>query len=261
MTDEAVQAIGPADPVEAARGDLARAHKQLAERANDVFQATASFVGELVELLLDGIVVAQPGRTAELGRKGVDRLRSDLAETRSKLTVDSYRRLKDSFAWTYPQAEPAWAGDADRVPLYQGGKAMPWMIDDTVRALGASAAQLAAGAGYAISPTRLDETPSSGPARRRIPPTRVWETGADEAVERYVGPYAVPIRLIVALRGYSDARLQYFRRLRVLRRLDADRRERDARIDDEVMRQELLQPAAVLWSVAASTPPASAPTE
>lgn len=249
MADEAAQPVAPSGPVDAAREGVTRAHKQLAERATEVFQATAACVVDLVEAQLEGFVVAQPGRTEELKPKGVERLGADLAAARTKLTADSFRRLKDAFGWTYPQAAPAWIGDADRVPLYQGGTTLPWMIDDTIRALVPVAARLAAEAGYAVWPPPAEKDPSVR-ERRRLPPSTIWERGADDSVLRYLGPYPAPVRLVVALRSYSDARLQYFRRLRALRRIEADLLDRDARIDDEVARREVAQPAAALWSVA-----------
>jgi hypothetical protein len=250
MTDEAPQPVAPPGPVDMARNDVSKAHKQLAERANDVFQATATFVADLVESQVEAFVIAQPARTDELKRKGVERLEGDLAAARTKLTEESWRRLKDAFSWAYPQAAPAWIGEADRLPLYQGGTSLPWMIDDTIRGLVTTAARLAAGAGYDIWPEPpVDKDPATRD-RPRLPPSAIWEKGADGGVARYLGPYGAPAPLVVALRSYSDARLRYFRRLRALRRLEADLRDRDARIEDEVVRNEVVQPAAALWSEA-----------
>jgi hypothetical protein len=249
MTDEAPQTEAPT-PVDVALDGVSKAHQQLAERANEVFQATATFVADLVESQVEAFVIAQPARTEELKRKGVERLEADLAAARTRLTGESYRRLKDAFSWTYPQAAPAWIGEADRLPLYEGGTSLPWMIDDTIRGLVTTAARLAAAAGYDIWPEPpLDKDPATRD-RPRLRPSATWEKGADGGVARYLGPYSAPTRLIVALRSYSDARLQYFRRLRALRRIESDVRDRDARIEDEVVRNEVVQPAAALWSEA-----------
>ena len=71
---------------------------------------------------------------------------------------------------------------------------------------------------------------------------------ADGTVQRYLGPFAVPSKLVVALRSYSDARLRYFRKLRALRRLEAEKSARDAQIESEVLRDAALLPATALWS-------------
>ena len=84
-----------------------------------------------------------------------------------------------------------------------------------------------------------------------VTPRSQWEISADGTVQRYLGPFAVPSKLVVALRSYSDARLRYFRKLRALRRLEAEKSARDARIESEVARDAALLPATALWSSSA----------
>ena len=241
-----VMALGPVD---AARADVDKAHKGLGDRAGEVFHATAACVLELVDTQVEAFVVTQPERTSELGAKGVEKLRSELAAARSKLTADCHRRLKDAFGWTFPQSPPDWIGEADRVPLFNGSVTLPWMVDDTIRALVPAAARLVAANGYEVWPRQPKVQPGT-PERPRLPPQLVWERAADGSAKRYLGSYRAPARLIVAMRSYSDARLQYFKRLRALHRLETERRERDARIEDDVAAQEVVQPAAALWSAA-----------
>ncbi len=215
-----------------ARDEVVAASRQLTDRANDVFRATATVVVEAVEQRLEAFVFAQPERTQKLGRSGVDRLRADLTAATAKLPADSAKRLAGSFSWTFPQ-EAAWIGDGDRSPLYQGGSDLPWMIDDAVRTATATAGRLAVEAGFEIGPRSH------------------WEVAADGSVQRYLGPFAVPGKLVIALRSYSDARLRYFRKLRALRRLEAEKSARDARIESEIQREAAILPATTLWSASA----------
>ena len=134
----------------------------------------------------------------------------------------------------FPQ-EAAWIGESDRMPLYEGGADLPWMIDDAIRTSAAVAGRLAAEAGYEITPRSQ------------------WEIAADGTVQRFLGPFSVPSKMVVALRSYSDARLRYFRKLRALRRLEAEKSARDARIEAEVARESAILPATTLWSNAAKT--------
>jgi hypothetical protein len=222
-TPDLVDAIGDA------RAEVAAASKQLTDRANDVFRATTAVVVETVDGWVEAFVLGQPQRTEKLGRSGIDRLRSDLATLKTKLPGESAKRLVGAFSWTFPQ-EAAWIGENDRTPLYEGGGELPWMIDDAIRRSAAAGGQLAAAAGYQITPRSH------------------WELGGDGTVQRYLGPFATPPRLVIALRSYSDARLRYFRKLRVLRRLEAEKSARDAQIENEVAREAALLPATVLWS-------------
>lgn len=212
-----------------ARAEVTAASRQLTDRANDVFRATTSAVVELVEQRVEGFVLGQPGRTQELGKAGVEKLRGALMATTSKLPGVCAKRLVGAFSWTFPQ-EAAWIGESDRSALYEGGADVPWMIDDAVRATGAAAGSLAADAGYEILPRSQ------------------WEVTSDGSVQRFLGPFAVPGKLVIALRSYSDARLRYFRKLRTLRRLEAEKAARDARIEAEVERDAAMLPASVLWS-------------
>jgi hypothetical protein len=221
-----------ADAITDARAEVVGASRQLTDRANDVFRATASVVAAAVEQRMEGFVLGQPDRTSKLGKAGVDRLRADLTAALAKLPGETAKRLATSFSWTFPQ-EAAWIGEGDRSPLFQGGADLPWMIDDAIRAGAATAGRLAAGAGYEIVPRSQ------------------WEVAGDGTVQRYLGPFATPSKLVVALRSYSDARLRYFRKLRALRRLEAEKSARDARIESEVQREAALLPATTLWSTAA----------
>jgi hypothetical protein len=215
-----------------ARDEVTGASRQLTERANDVFRATATVVIGAVAERMDAFVLGQPERTQKLGKSGIERLRSELAAASAKLPAESAKRLASSFSWTFPN-EAAWIGEGDRSPLFQGGADLPWMIDDAVRASVAVAGRLAAGAGYDVVPRSQ------------------WEVSADGTVQRFLGPFATPARLVIALRSYSDARLRYFRKLRTLRRLEAEKSARDARVEQEVEREAALLPATSLWSSAA----------
>ena len=217
------------DAIADARAEVAAASRQLTDRANDVFRATVSVVVETVQQRVESAVLGQPDRTQKLGKSGVDRLRADLVAATAKLPGESAKRLVGAFSWTFPQ-EAAWIGEGDRTPLYQGGGDLPWMIDDAIRVSAATAGRLAVDAGYEIAPRSQ------------------WEISSDGTVQRYLGPFAVPSKLVVALRSYSDARLRYFRRLRALRRLEAEKSARDARIESEVLHDAAMLPATVLWS-------------
>lgn len=220
------------DAVTEARAEVVGASRQLTDRANDVFRATAAVVVESVQQLLEGFVLGQPERTQELGKGGVDRLRADLNAATAKLPAESAKRLVGAFSWTFPQ-EAAWIGEGDRSPLYQGGGDLPWMIDDAIRASAAVAGRLASEAGF------------------KIVPRSQWEIDADGTVQRFLGPFATPGKLVIALRSYSDARIRYFRKLRALRRLEAAKSARDASIENEVQRDAALLPATTLWSTSA----------
>lgn len=220
------------DQIADARAEVAAAGKQLTERANDVFRATSLIVLETVDQRLEAIVFGQPEHTAELGRKGVDKLQADLAAVKAKLPAESAKRLVTAFSWTFPQ-EAAWIGEGDKTPLYQGGGDLPWMIDDAIRTSAAAAGRLAADAGFEITPRSQ------------------WARDGDGTVQRFLGPYATPPKLVIALRAYSDARMRYFRKLRVLRRLESEKSARDAQIEAEVAREATILPATVLWSASA----------
>lgn len=215
-----------------ARAEVVAASRQLTDRANDVFRATAEVVVETVQQRLDAFVLGQPDRTQKLGKSGIDRLRSDLTAASAKLPGEAAKRLVTAFSWTFPQ-EAAWIGESDRRPLYEGGGDLPWMIDDAIRATAATAGRLATGAGFEITPRSQ------------------WEIAGDGTVQRYLGPFTVPSKLVIALRTYSDARLRYFRKLRALRRLEAEKSARDAQIESEVARDAALLPATALWSSSA----------
>lgn len=220
------------DQIADARAEVAAAGKQLTERANDVFRATSVIVLETVDQRLEAIVFGQPEHTTKLGKSGVDKLRSELAAVKAKLPGESAKRLVSAFSWTFPQ-EAAWIGEGDKTPLYQGGGDLPWMIDDAIRTSAAAAGRLAADAGFEITPRSQ------------------WARDGDGTVQRFLGPYATPARLVIALRAYSDARLRYFRKLRALRRLESEKAARDAQIEAEVAREAQLLPATVLWSASA----------
>jgi hypothetical protein len=220
------------DAIADARAEVADAGRQLTDRANDVFRATASLVVATVQQWLETFVLGQPHRTEELGKSGVNRLRTGLTEAVAKLPGESAKRLAGAFSWTFPQ-EAAWIGESDRTPLYQGGGDLPWMIDDAIRASAAIAGRLASDAGFEVGPRSQ------------------WEVAADGTVQRYLGPFATPAPLVIALRSYSDARLRYFRKLRFLRRLEAEKSSRDAQIEREVQREATLLSASELWSKSA----------
>ena len=217
-----------------ARAEVAGASKQLTDRANDVFRATVAVIVETVQQRIEAVVLGQPDRTQKLGKSGVDRLRADLIAATAKLPGESAKRLVGAFSWTFPQ-EAAWIGESDHAPLFEGGADLPWMIDDAIRVSAATAGRLAAEAGYEITPRSQ------------------WEISSDGAVQRYLGPFQVPSKLVVALRSYSDSRLRYFRKLRALRRLEAGKAARDARIEAEVSRDAAMLPATVLWSNSAKS--------
>ena len=217
------------DAIGDARAEVAAAGKQLTERANDVFRATGAVVVNTVEQWVEAFVLGQADRTQKLGKTGIDKLRADLVAAKMKLPGESAKRLVGAFSWTFPQ-EAAWIGQGDKIPLFEGGADLPWMIDDAIRRSAAAAGQLAADAGFEITPRSQ------------------WELGGDGSVQRYLGPFMTPPRLVIALRSYSDARIRYFRKLRVLRRLEAEKSARDARIEAEVLRESALLPATVLWS-------------
>lgn len=229
MRDPVPSTANLTDAIADARAEVVAASRQLTDRANDVFRATASVVVETVEQRLEAVVLSQADRTQKLAKSGVDRLRADLVAATAKLPGECAKRLVGAFSWTFPQ-EAAWIGESDRRPLYEGGGDLPWMIDDAIRASAASAGRLARDAGYEITPRSQ------------------WEVAADGTVQRYLGPFLVPSRLVVALRSYSDARLRYFRKLRALRRLEAEKSARDAQIESEVARDAALLPASALWS-------------
>jgi hypothetical protein len=226
------------DAITDARAEVAAASRQLTDRANDVFRATGAVVVETVEQWVEAFVLGQPDRTEKLGKSGVDRLRADLVATKARLPGESAKRLVGAFSWTFP-VEAAWIGESDRAPLYEGGGDLPWMIDDAIRLSAAAGGRLAAEAGYQVTPRSH------------------WELSGEGSVQRYLGPFATPPRLVIALRSYSDARLRYFRKLRALRRLEAEKSARDARIESEVQREAALLPATVLWSNSAK--PTKAP--
>lgn len=217
-----------------ARAEVTAASHQLTDRANDVFRATAGVVVETVEQWVEAFVLGQPDRTQKLGKSGVDKLRAELVAAKAKLPGESAKRLVGAYSWTFPQ-EAAWIGQSDRIPLYQGGGDLPWMIDDAIRQSAAAAGRLAAGAGFAITPRSH------------------WELSGEGTVQRYLGAFMTPPRMVIALRAYSDARIRYFRKLRALRRLEAEKSARDARIESEILREEALLPATVLWSNSAKT--------
>ena len=217
------------DAIADARTEVVAASRQLTDRANDVFRATVSVIVETVQQRVEAVVLGQPDRTQKLGKSGVDKLRADLVAAKAKLPGESAKRLVGAFSWTFP-VEAAWIGESDRAPLYEGGGDLPWMIDDAIRLSAAAGGRLADDAGYEIVPRSH------------------WERGGDGTVQRYLGPFATPPRLVIALRSYSDARLRYFRKLRALRRLEAEKSARDARIESEVQREAALLPASVLWS-------------
>lgn len=229
MRDPVPSTANLIDAIADARAEVVGASRQLTDRANDVFRATAAVVVETVEQRLEAVVLGQPDRTQKLGKTAVDRLRADLVAATAKLPGESAKRLVGAFSWTFPQ-EAAWIGESDRTPLYEGGGDLPWMIDDAIRATAATAGRLATGAGFEVTPRSQ------------------WETAGDGTVQRYLGPFAVPAKLVIALRSYSDARLRYFRKLRALRRLEAEKSARDAQIENEVARDSALLPATVLWS-------------
>src|SRR5512143_2389590 len=133
------------DAIADARAEVAAAGKQLTDRANDVFRATASVVVQTVEQWVEAFVLGQPDRTEKLGKAGVERLRADLVAAKAKLPGESAKRLVGAFSWTFPQ-EAAWIGQSDKIPLYEGGGDLPWMIDDAIRATAAVAGRLAADA-------------------------------------------------------------------------------------------------------------------
>jgi hypothetical protein len=226
------------DAITDARAEVAAASRQLTDRANDVFRATGAVVVETVEQWVEAFVLGQPDRTEKLGKSGVDRLRADLVAAKARLPGESAKRLVGAFSWTFP-VEAAWIGESDRAPLYEGGGDLPWMIDDAIRLSAAAGGRLAAEAGYQVTPRSH------------------WELSGEGSVQRYLGPFATPPRLVIALRSYSDARLRYFRKLRALRRLEAEKSARDARIESEVQREAALLPATVLWSNSAK--PTKAP--
>ena len=232
MRDPVPSAPNLTDAIADARAEVVAAGRQLTDRANDVFRATSSVVIETVGLRLEAMVLGQPERTQKLGKGGVEKLRAELNAAAAKLPGESAKRLVGAFSWTFPQ-EAAWIGESDRTPLYEGGGDLPWMIDDAIRASAAIAGRLAAGAGFEVTPRSQ------------------WELAGDGTVQRYLGPFAVPSRLVIALRSYSDARLRYFRRLRALRRLEAEKSQRDAQIENEVLRDSALLPATALWSSSA----------
>lgn len=218
--------------IDRARAEVAAASAQLNRRANEVFRSTAALVADLVEERAGAFVLAQPDRTAKLGPERVDKLKRDLASVLVAMPASSAKHLAAAFPWTFPQA-PTEIGDRDRAPLYQGGSDLPWMLDDVVREMTAEAGRLARAAGYEINPASH------------------WDAGADGKVRRYLGPYFVAPRLTLALRGYSDARLRYFRMLRALRRLEAEKAARDARLEAEAERDSSLAPARWLWTESA----------
>ena len=222
------------DAIGEARTEVAAASRQLTDRANDVFRATGAVVVATVEQWVEAFVLGQPDQTQKLGKTGIDQLRADLTAAKTKLPGESAKRLVGAFSWTFPQ-EAAWIGESDRSPLYEGGGELPWMIDDAIRRSAAAGGRLAGAAGYEITPRSH------------------WELASEGTVQRYLGPFATPSRLVIALRSYSDARLRYFRKLRALRRLEAEKSARDARIENEVQREAALLPATVLWSNSAKT--------
>ena len=220
------------DAIDDARAEVVAASRQLTDRANDVFRATSAVIVETVEQHVEATVLGQAERTAKLGRTGIDRLRADLVAAVTKLPAESAKRLVGAFSWTFPQ-EAAWIGESDRTPLFEGGADLPWMIDDAIRSSAATAGRLLADAGFEIRPRSH------------------WEVAADGTVQRYLGPFSVPSKLVIAVRSYSDARLRYFRKLRALRRLEAEKAARDAQIEGEVARDAALLPASVLWTSSA----------
>jgi hypothetical protein len=222
------------DAITDARAEVAGASHQLTDRANDVFRATVSVIVETVQQRVEAVVLGQPDRTQKLGKSGVDRVRADLVAATAKLPGESAKRLVGAFSWTFPQ-EAAWIGESDHTPLFEGGADLPWMIDDAIRVSAATAGRLVVEAGYEITPRSQ------------------WEISADGTFQRYLGPFQVPSRLVVALRSYSDSRLRYFRKLRALRRLEAEKSARDARIEAEVSRDAAMLPATALWSNSAKS--------
>jgi hypothetical protein len=229
MRDPVPSSPDLAAAIDDARAEVTAASRQLTDRANDVFRATAGVLAELIDQRVEAIVLGQPERTQKLGPTGVERLRGDLAAAIAKVPAESAKRLVGAFSWTFPQ-EAAWIGESDRTPLYEGGGDLPWMIDDTIRATVGVAGRLAADAGYEVAPRSH------------------WESTADGSVQRYLGPFMTPSRLIVTMRSYSDARLRYFRKLRALRRLEAEKASRDSRIEGEAQREAALGPAVALWA-------------
>lgn len=229
VIEHRVQANDLPERIERARAEVAAASAQLNRRANEVFRATAALVFELVGARVELFALTQADRTAKLGPGRVDKLKRDLATVLAAMPARSAKHLAAAFPWTFPQA-PTEIGDRDRAPLYQGGRDLPWMLDDVVREMTAEAGRLAQAAGYEIHP------PSH------------WDAAADGTIRRYLGPYDVAPRLALALRGYSDARLRYFRMLRTLRRLEAEKDARETRLEAEAERDSTLAPALWLWT-------------
>jgi hypothetical protein len=214
--------------IEQAHDAVAAASQQLNLRANDVFNATSAFIADFVAARLEAIVLGQPERTAKLGAKGIERLKADLAAWQKQLPVASAKHLRGAFAWTFPQA-PTAIGEAEMTPLFLGDRDLPWMMGDAIRTLAAEAGELARGAGYEVRPASH------------------WDIATDGAVRRYLEPFDVAPRVTIALRSYSDARLRYFRTVRGLRRLEAQKAALDARIEAETEREAALAPARWLW--------------
>lgn len=215
--------------IERGRAEVAAASAHLNRRANEVFRATAALIAGLVEARVGEFVLTQAERTAKLGPARVDKLKKELAALLGTMPVGSAKHLAAAFPWTFPQA-PAEIGDRDRSPLFQGGRDIPWMIDDVVREMTAEAGRLARAAGYEVRP------PSQ------------WDAAADDTIRRYLGPYEMAPRLVLGLRGYSDARLRYFRMLREVRRLEAEKTARDVRLEAEAERDSATAPARWLWT-------------
>jgi hypothetical protein len=212
-----------------ARGDLMAASAHLNRRANQVFRATAAVVADLIAERLTAFVLGQPDRTQSLGSTKVDNLKRELAAMVAEIPARSAKHLAGAFAWTFPRA-PTEIGDRDRSPLFRGDQSLPWMIDDVIREMTAAGARLAQASGYEI-----------GPASH-------WDIAPDGNVRRYLGPLEVPSRLTLALRSYSDARLRYFRALRIVRRLEAEKHALDARLAFEVEQDSAIAPARWLWT-------------
>ena len=215
--------------IAAARESTSGAAKHLGERANAIFGAVSAQAVDEVRRRVDNLVLGQPRHTAALDDKRLARLRADIAGLLRTLPGATMKQLAAEFRWTFPQ-EPEWVGDADQGPMYHGAAQPPTLVVDVIRTAVGGAARIVGGAGYQLHPASH------------------WVARADGVVERYIGPIEPSPRLIVALRGYADARLRYFRKLRAVHRLEADRTALERRVDAEVERDEVMQATRARWA-------------
>jgi hypothetical protein len=219
--------------IASARAVASSAGRHLGERANEIFGAVSGLLADEIRSRVDDIVLGQAKHTETLADKRLERLRKDVADLLRTLPAATTRQLAAGFQWTFPN-EPDWIGDADHGPMYHGAAEPPTFVVDAIRMAVGAAGRILVEAGYELLPASH------------------WGVRPGEAVDRYIGPVEPSPRLVIALRGYADARLHYFQKLRGVRRLEAERTALERRVDAEVESEDALRSTRRRWAETAT---------